>query len=223
VQSNCKRLAADPAIETAFLNLSSDISAALFVIIPQMINPSAHGIALHEASLIGLQKCGHGISVVQGLEAPLSNEKYLWGGNTLISAGFHPILRPKVCSRFMSRPTILCVDDYETSLAGWCLYLQHAGYSVTTARTAQEGLERFAVSPVDLVLLDYAMPDMNGDDVAATMKRIKPDVRILMFSGVSDVPENARLHVDAFLQKGQSPTVVLDKIQELLQSSGEAA
>lgn len=123
----------------------------------------------------------------------------------------------------VSRPTILCVDDYETSLGGWCLYLQNAGYSVTTARTAQEGLERFAVSPVDLVLLDYAMPDSNGDDVAATMKRIKPDVRILMFSGVSHVPETARLHVDAFLQKGDSPTVVLDKIRELLHSSGKVA
>jgi ABC-type uncharacterized transport system involved in gliding motility auxiliary subunit len=64
---------------------------------------------------------------------------------------------------------------------------------------------------------------MNGDDVAATMKRIKPDVRILMFSGVSNLPENARLHVDAFLQKGQSPTVVLNKIEQLLRSSGEAA
>jgi len=123
----------------------------------------------------------------------------------------------------MKRPTILCVDDYETSLAGWCLYLQNAGYSVTTARTAQEGLERFAVSPVDLVLLDYAMPDTNGDDVAMTMKRIKPDVRILMFSGVPYVPEKARLHVDAFLQKGEPPTVVLDKIRELLGPSDKAA
>jgi CheY-like chemotaxis protein len=123
----------------------------------------------------------------------------------------------------MTQPTILCIDDYETSLAGWCLYLQNAGYSVTTARTAQEGLERFAVSSVDLVLLDYGMPDSNGGYVAAAMKRIKPDVRIVMFSGVPNVPETARLHVDAFLQKGQSPTVVLDKIQELLQSSGEAA
>jgi CheY-like chemotaxis protein len=87
----------------------------------------------------------------------------------------------------------------------------------------QEGLERFAVSPVDPVLLDCLMPESNGDEVAATMKRIKPDVSILMFSGVSEIPEDARRHVDAFLQKGQSPTVVLDKIQDLLQSSGEAA
>jgi CheY-like chemotaxis protein len=123
----------------------------------------------------------------------------------------------------MSRPTILCIDDYETSLAGWCLYLQQAGYSVTTARTAQEGLERFAVSPIDLVLLDYAMPDSNGDDVAATMRRIKPDVRILMFSGVPHVPQNAQRHVDAFLQKGQSPEVVLNKIRELLKLSGTVA
>jgi CheY-like chemotaxis protein len=118
----------------------------------------------------------------------------------------------------MSRSTILCVDDYETSLAGWCLYLHYAGYSVVTARTAQEALQLFAVSPVDLVLLDYAMPDGNGDHVAAMMKRIKSDVRILMLSGVPQIPESARLNVDAFLQKGQSPTVVLDKIQELLES-----
>jgi CheY-like chemotaxis protein len=140
----------------------------------------------------------------------------------LIDAAFRPILRG-VFPVPVTRPTILCVDDYETSLAGWCLYLQNAGYSVTTARTAQEGLERFAVAPVDLVLLDYLMPESNGDDVAATMKRIKPDVRILMFSGLAHLPETARDHVDAFLQKGQSPTVVLDKIRELLQSSGKVA
>lgn len=123
----------------------------------------------------------------------------------------------------MNHLSILCVDDYETSLAGWCLYLQSAGFYVKTARTAQEALELFAVSPVDLVLLDYAMPDANGDEVSATMKRIKPDVRILMFSGVADVPRRARLFVDGFLQKGQAPTVVLDKIRELLQLPREAA
>ena len=118
----------------------------------------------------------------------------------------------------MSRATILCVDDYETSLAGWCLYLQSVGFSVVTARTGQEALEVFAVSPVDLVMLDYAMPNLNGDEVALTMKRIKPQVRILMFSGVADVPERARGCVDGFLRKGLSPAAVLEKIRELLQS-----
>ncbi len=123
----------------------------------------------------------------------------------------------------MDRQNILCVDDYETSLAGWCLFLQNAGYSVFTARTAQEALELFATSPVELVLLDYVMPDRTGDDVAAIMKRMKPDVRILMFSGVPHVPEKARVHVDAFLQKGESPIILLDKIRELLDSSPRAA
>jgi CheY-like chemotaxis protein len=123
----------------------------------------------------------------------------------------------------MNSPTILCIDDYETSLGGWCLYLQGVGYSVITAQTAQEGLQLFAVSPVDLVLLDYDLPDSTGNEAAATMKRIKPDVQILMFSGVPHVPESARRHVDAFVQKGQSPAVILDKIRELLTSSGKAA
>jgi len=123
----------------------------------------------------------------------------------------------------MPLSTILCLDDYETSLAGWCLYLQSAGFSVTTARTAQEGLQLFAVSHVDLVLLDYALPDGDGGEVAATMKRIKPEVRIVMFSGVPHVPENARLHVDAFLQKGQSPESIVNTIRELLHGSGKAA
>jgi DNA-binding NarL/FixJ family response regulator len=94
---------------------------------------------------------------------------------------------------------------------------------VTTARTARGGAGALCSVTLDLAMLDYAMPDSNGDDVAATMKRIKPDVRILMFSGVSHMPEKAQRHVDAFLQKGQSPTVVLDKIRELLASSQKVA
>ena len=73
------------------------------------------------------------------------------------------------------------------------------------------------------MLLDYFIPESNGGDVAATMKRINPDVRILTFSGVANVPEKARLHVDAFLQKGLSSSLVLDKIPELLESPHKAA
>lgn len=67
------------------------------------------------------------------------------------------------------------------------------------------------------------MPEVDGGEVAATMKQIKPQVRIVMFSGVSEVPENARVHVDAFLQKGQPPSVVLQTIEELLADTQHAA
>ncbi len=113
------------------------------------------------------------------------------------------------------RRTLLCIDDHEASLAGWCLYLQNAGYNVQTARTPQEGLELFAVRPIDLVLLDYVMQGMNGHEVASTMKRIKPDVRIVMFSGLS-VPEDEQGGADAFVQKGQHPLALVHTIEELL-------
>jgi CheY-like chemotaxis protein len=121
------------------------------------------------------------------------------------------------------RKTVLCIDDYRTSLAGWCLYLQSAGYLVETAYNPQEGLQLFGTLPVDVVLLDYAMPEIDGGEVAATMKQIKPDVPIVMLSGVSHIPEHHRAHVDALIVKGEQPTVVLQKIDELLNPSQRVA
>ncbi len=121
------------------------------------------------------------------------------------------------------RKTVLCIDDHKPSLAGWCLYLQNAGYTVETAHSPDEGLQLFATQAIDLVLLDYAMPEVDGGKVAAMMKQIKPQVRIVMFSGVAEVPAQARAHVDAFLQKGQHPSVVLQAINELLQAGEPAA
>ena len=69
---------------------------------------------------------------------------------------------------------------------------------------------------MDLVLLDYAMPLIDGGEVAATVKHMKPCVPILMLSGLPQVPEQDLAHIDAFIQKGQEPAVVLQKIEQLL-------
>ena len=66
------------------------------------------------------------------------------------------------------------------------------------------------------------MPEVNGDEVAAMMKRIKREVCIIMLSGVCGLPESARAHVDAFLEKGLPPTAVLAKIDELLSEKAHA-
>ena len=101
--------------------------------------------------------------------------------------------------------------------------IDNAQYSVETAYSPEEGLQLFATRPVDLVLLDYAMPAIDGGQVAATMKHIKASVPILMLSGVPGVPEQDLAHIDAFIQKGQEPAVVRQKIEQLLNPSQQAA
>ncbi len=58
------------------------------------------------------------------------------------------------------------------------------------------------------------MPAIDGGQVAATMKHIKPSVPILMLSGLPRVPEQDLAHIDAFIQKGQEPAVVLQQIEQ---------
>ena len=93
-----------------------------------------------------------------------------------------------------------------------------AGYSVLGASHPQEGLELFATRPIDAVVLDYLMPEMDGAEVAGKMKRIKPDVVIIMMSGISALPELK--HVDTRITKGLPPSVLLDTIDRLLHVSG---
>jgi len=117
---------------------------------------------------------------------------------------------------------VLCVDDNPAAVSGWSLYLQQQGYSVVSARAAEEGLQLFATQPVSAVILDYAMPDLDGTAVATLMKRMKPQVPIILFTGVSDVPAEVLATVDGFMVKGKPPREMLQIIDRLLKV-GEAA
>lgn len=121
---------------------------------------------------------------------------------------------------------LLCVDDEKVALSGWCLYLQGQGYKVMSADNGEEGLQIFATQPVRLVILDYAMPDVDGTSVAGIMKRLKPDVPILLFTGVTEVPEDLLEHIAAHIEKGRPPKELLQRVDELLDveiSAGESA
>ncbi len=61
------------------------------------------------------------------------------------------------------KPLILCADDSPGVLEGWKALLKREGYEVLTATNGKEALQVFVSHPVDLVLLDYHMPEMNGD------------------------------------------------------------
>jgi CheY-like chemotaxis protein len=78
---------------------------------------------------------------------------------------------------------ILCIDDDVAGLEARKELLEISDYEVLIAQSGEQGLRLFVSHPIDAVVLDYEMPGMNGDRVARKMRRVKPDVPILMLSG----------------------------------------
>jgi CheY-like chemotaxis protein len=113
------------------------------------------------------------------------------------------------------KPTLLCIDDNQTALHVRQLVLESAGYSVLVASDFATAMGLFSSSAVDLVLSDHVMEDGSGTELAAAMKRLRPDVPVAIISGLVEAPEGME-HADLFICKGDSPPEILEKIAGLL-------
>ncbi len=120
----------------------------------------------------------------------------------------------------MSRKLLLCVDDRAATLEVRKMLLEREGYDVLTAADGPSGLELFASREVDLVLLDYNMPEENGAVVARKMRALKPEVPVIMLSAYFEPPAEAAGFINAYVAKGQNPRVLLVQISKLIQSKG---
>ena len=96
------------------------------------------------------------------------------------------------------------------------MLLENNGYEVLEATGGNEGLRVFLSHSVDAVVLDYQMPGMNGDAVAAKMKRAKSHVPIMLLSSYGPLPKSKLEAVDIFLSKSQPPKILLSTLQDLL-------
>jgi CheY-like chemotaxis protein len=114
------------------------------------------------------------------------------------------------------RNLILCIDDEQVGLHVRKVLLERAGYAVLTANDGATGIGLFRDHPIDAVVLDYAMPGMDGGQVAAEMRRIKPDVPILLLSAYLGLaPEITKL-VSVYMTKGEGAPALLTRLRGLL-------
>lgn len=121
-------------------------------------------------------------------------------------------------------PTILCIDDDSETLALRRHFLQNCGYSVITASSGGDGLRALSEKKgIDLVLLDYMMPGMKGDEVAQEMKDQYPKLPVVVVSAVGDLPPSLMKMIDGCVQKGQELDVLLGTVSKILTSHGKEA
>ena len=113
----------------------------------------------------------------------------------------------------MKSSTILVIED-QASVRGLLVQiLEEAGYQVYQAADGRQGLERFQAQPVDLVLTDLEMPEMNGLDLILELTRSFLNVKVIAISGVLE--REGRLNVAKLLGARQTFQKPLDMNQVL--------
>lgn len=115
-----------------------------------------------------------------------------------------------------SHRVLLCIDDDESQVLMQRALLHSKGFDVVVATGGRDGLAAFNNHHVDLVIVDYRMPDLDGGTVARKLKEKNPNVPIVMFTGVDEISPEALIAVNSLVRKGESPTALSDEVQRLL-------
>lgn len=120
---------------------------------------------------------------------------------------------------YPGRETILCIDDDDGMLRYQRALLERRGYKVLTAASAREALQIATVCAVAAVIVDYHMPEMDGHEVAIEIKRLWPQVPIVMVSSDDEIPEQALKVVDAFVSKNEGLSRLLPVIARFCEAN----
>ena len=117
--------------------------------------------------------------------------------------------------------TILLIDD-EPMVTDICeMMIKRLGHKVLKAHSGSEGIEIFMASKtrIDLIISDFNMPGMNGQEVVNTLRIMGHSVKVLLSSGGLSAVEEEKVVANGFsgfLKKPYSMSSLSDKISEIL-------
>jgi DNA-binding NtrC family response regulator len=119
------------------------------------------------------------------------------------------------------RPRILVVDD-EAPIMNLCLkVLQLAGHSVTGLNRGEDVLAQLSAAPVELLVVDYKMPGIDGFEVIRRARRLQPGIKIVLMTGhgtQSVMGEASQKSLEGILVKPFTPDELNDAVTNALAS-----
>ncbi len=118
---------------------------------------------------------------------------------------------------------VLVIEDEPLQRHTMAYFLRKAGFIVTDAGRGHEGLRRLREDPPDLVLTDLHLPDLTGWDVARAVRRLQPDLPVVLVTGsleVASAPGGLRPLVSAIVPKPFEFLELLEVVKRLAAPSG---
>jgi two-component system response regulator CpxR len=110
---------------------------------------------------------------------------------------------------------ILCVDDNEQELSVLAFMLATNGYKVLSATSGQEAINMFAGSAVDLVLTDFGMPQMNGNQLVARLKQIAQHVPMILLGDPQKMGGDIHAADALLAKKNCTPHELLERVKTM--------
>jgi CheY-like chemotaxis protein len=114
----------------------------------------------------------------------------------------------------VAKPLILCLEDNPTYLALRKKVLEREGYEVISVKTAGEAVKALREFPICVAIADHLLQGTTGAQLAREMKKIKPEVPVILFSGT--VPEHFD-GVDVYLNKSEPVAKFLDIVRAVVE------
>ena len=119
-----------------------------------------------------------------------------------------------------SKSTVLVIDDDPAVLLTVKSLLGKRGFNVLTSSSAPKGLDllRYAARDIRIVVLDYSMPKLNGDETLNFIRQLSPDVRVIGITAMKldSLPKEYLEGVDKLLTKPVIATQLIGVVDELL-------
>jgi len=115
---------------------------------------------------------------------------------------------------------ILIADDQDMMRDSLAATLARLGHDVTAANDGPTAITRLSQSRFDLMITDYRMPKMNGNELLAEAKKLRPEMPVVLMSAFATVPnavEAMKLGAFDYIQKpfdGYSVTLIVDRALE---------
>ena len=108
---------------------------------------------------------------------------------------------------------ILCVDDNEQELSVPKFMLETNGYRVVSATNGQDAIAVFGEYSVDLVLADYSMPQMNGNQLVDRLKQLASHVPMVLLGDPQRMAGEMHAADAVLTKKACSPQELLERIK----------